>query len=300
MSRDLDHIVAGPMDLPALPDFEIVRVRSGAWSIRSRRFGEVCHPGSGPYAEAEALYVHGLDLPARMQASRSPFVVWDVGLGGAANAVAIIQAARPLAVSLHVISFDLSLAQLEFAVSHAETLEYFGDLAGIARRLLDEPTLEFRHGAAMIRWDRILTDFPQWLRSAKGASDFDPDAILFDPHSPAANPEMWTLPLFAALARRIPKERPSSLATYSRSTAVRSALLLGGWYVGYGPRIDSREETTVAANQPALAGRLLDQRWLLRARRSHAAEPWIEPPFIPRPLTDDNWAKLRDHPQFTG
>jgi hypothetical protein len=38
-------------------DHELVRTRAGHLAVRSRRAGEVIHPGVGPRVEAERLYV---------------------------------------------------------------------------------------------------------------------------------------------------------------------------------------------------------------------------------------------------
>jgi hypothetical protein len=47
----------------------------------------------GPEAEAEALHVRQLRLPERLR-TRGEFVIWDVGLGAAANAIAVLRAIR--------------------------------------------------------------------------------------------------------------------------------------------------------------------------------------------------------------
>src|SRR5438093_5271447 len=95
-----------------------------------------------------------------------------------------------------------------------------------------------------------------------------PHAILFDPFSPAKNPAMWTLPLFANLFRLLDPQRPCALATFSRSTMTRTALLLGGFHVGRGLGIGNKEETTIAANTLELLAEPLDRQWLLRVRTS--------------------------------
>ena len=278
--------------------FELVRARHGALAIRSREFNEACHPGIGPRAEAEALYVRGLDLPLRLASTARTFVVWDVGLGGAANAATVIEAARSIQCRLHLISFDRTLAPLEFALGHAAELGYFGEAAGWAGRLLQEPEVRGRLGEEEICWQRAVDDFPTLMANAPVGAWPAPDAILFDPHSPAANPEMWTLPLFTALYRRLDPTRPCALATYSRRTAVRAALLLAGFRVGIGEATATKEETTVAANDPGLLAAALGARWLERAGRSHAAEPWTGPPFRESPLTPGTRERLGRHPQF--
>ena len=63
----------------------------------SASYGEKIHPGLGPAAEAEALYVRQLQLRERLQNHAGEFVIWDVGLGAAANALAVLRATREIA-----------------------------------------------------------------------------------------------------------------------------------------------------------------------------------------------------------
>ena len=50
---------------------------------------------------------------------------------------------------------------------------------------------------------------------------------------------MWSQPLFAELYRLLDPARPCALATYSRSTMLRVALLLAGFFVGTGDATDA-------------------------------------------------------------
>ena len=47
-------------------------------------------------AEAEALYVKQLSLVERVREQEGEFVIWDVGLGAAANALTVLRAAREI------------------------------------------------------------------------------------------------------------------------------------------------------------------------------------------------------------
>jgi len=125
-----------------------------------------------------------------------------------------------------------------------------------------------------------------------------PHAILFDPYSPKKNPAMWTVPLFAGLFRQLDPQRPCALATFTRSTMARAALLLGGFFVGVGHPSGLKEETTVAANRPDLLDEPLDRRWLERTKRSHSAEPLGGPVYRQAPLSPETRGKLRQHLQF--
>ena len=48
-------------------------------------------------AEAEALYVNQLRLRERLADHAGEFVIWDVGLGAAANALTVLRATREIA-----------------------------------------------------------------------------------------------------------------------------------------------------------------------------------------------------------
>ncbi|MCC6234922.1 MAG: hypothetical protein IT580_19925 [Verrucomicrobiales bacterium] len=296
----------GPPSPPAPPsgdpasDFDLVPLRQGRIGIRSRRYQEVCHPGVGPAEEAEQLYVSGLDLPRRWREGAEEFVVWDVGLGGGANAVAVLAAARRTEVRLRLLSFDHSLDPLAFAFQHREALGYFQDLDPLVARFLGEGAATLDMNPGRLRWDFVAGDFAAALThpNASPAALPAPQAILFDPHSPRVNPEMWTLPLFTALRARVAPALPCTLATYSRSTSVRVALLLAGWWVGTGSGTGTKEETTVAATDSSLLRHPLEASWLGRARRSGAAEPWVTPPHHAQPLSERSWEALQRHPQF--
>jgi tRNA U34 5-methylaminomethyl-2-thiouridine-forming methyltransferase MnmC len=125
-----------------------------------------------------------------------------------------------------------------------------------------------------------------------------PHAILFDAYSPARNPAMWTLPLFSNLFQVLDPRRPCAMPTYSRSTILRVTLLLAGFFVGVGHATGEKEETTIAANDLSLISQPLDARWLERARRSHSAEPMIEPVYRIAPLSAKSREQLHAHPQF--
>ena len=75
--------------------YKIVKLASGVHSVHSLAERETFHPVIGPVAEAEALYVKQLRLPERLAAHSGEFVIWDVGLGAAANVLTVLRAIRP-------------------------------------------------------------------------------------------------------------------------------------------------------------------------------------------------------------
>jgi tRNA U34 5-methylaminomethyl-2-thiouridine-forming methyltransferase MnmC len=256
------------------------------------------HPGPGPTAEAEALYVRQLKLAARLAAHTGEFVVWDVGLGGAANALALLRASRELKGTTRLVSFDHSPEPLAFASRHRVELGYFTGYEAAVEQLLKQHHVEFTDGSRQVAWHFRQADFPKFIGSTEAATLAKPHAVMFDAFSPARNPEMWTLPLFSHLHALLDPSRPCALATYSRSTLVRVALLLAGFFVGRGLATGLKEETTVAANRLALLDNPLDKLWLQRAQKSGSAEPLADAVYQQAPLTAGTHARLRAHVQF--
>jgi len=277
--------------------YKLVRLASGDHSIHSLAHGETFHPVIGPVAEAEALYVNQLRLRERLKNHVGEFVIWDVGLGAAANALTVLRATREFACPIRLASFDNTIEPLTFAFQNAAALGYFGGYETQVEAILKQYAIQFTDGAREVNWQLHLGDFPTLLaRESKFGAP--PHAILFDAYSPAKNPAMWSLPLFTRLFQLLDPKRPCALPTYSRSTIMRVTLLLAGFYVGVGHATGKKEETTIAANTLELIDEPLDARWLDRARRSHSAEPMIENIYRIAPLTPESWEKLRAHPQF--
>lgn len=279
--------------------YELVRLASGAWSVRSLAEGETFHPVVGPSAEAEALYLHQLRLVERMRAHRGEFVIWDVGLGSAANPLTVLRATRELATPVRLLSFDRTLAPLHFGLAHADRLSYFAGYELVIRQLCAEQVVEFRNGHQPVHWAARVADFPHLLSTPTAEVWPKPHAILYDAFSPARNPEMWTLPLFTRLFRLLDSARPCALPTYSRSTLLRVTLLLAGFFVGAGHATGEKEETTIAANTLSLIERPLDRRWLARARRSTSAEPLRTAAYCQSRLGQDTIQRLEEHQQFS-
>lgn len=304
--------------------YQLVQLTNGSHSLHSLAYGETFHPVIGPVAEAEALYVNQLRLRERLKDHTGEFVIWDVGLGAAANALTVLRAAREFPCPIRLVSFDNTIEPIKFALQNAGALGYFDGYEKHLEAMVDQHEIRFNDGSHEVNWRLYLGDFPTLIaRSSRGSealassgfgvqrSDPEnepphvgcysfppPHAILFDAFSPAKNPAMWTLPLFANLFRLLDPQRPCAMPTYSRSTIMRVTLLLAGFHVGVGHATGEKEETTIAANTLELLSEPLDHRWLDRARRSHSAEPMVESVYRISPLSPASWEKLQAHPQF--
>jgi len=280
------------------PAYKLVKLANGTHSVHSVAVGESFHPAIGPVAEAEALYVRQVRLVERLQKHSGEFVIWDIGLGAAANALTALSAVRHLDCSIRLCSFDSTLEPLEFALHHKMELGYFDGYEQPLRQLLGEHRVAFTPGRTRVNWDLQLADFPDWLGSRAAEQIARPHLILFDPFSPAKNPAMWTLPVLTRLFQLLDPARACALANFSRSTMFRVTLLLAGFFVGVGQATGNKEETTVAANARDLIETPLDRRWLERAQRSDSAEPLREPAYRRAPLSPETREQLRMHLQF--
>ncbi len=240
----------------------MVRVPGGAVSLRSMEHGETFHPGIGPMEEACLLHVAQHGVGGRLAARGGEFVVWDVGLGAGANALAMLEAAREGGwQGVMVRSFDTTLEALRFAWTHAEELGYPARWKGEIGELLERGRVE----AGGLRWEVEVGDFRQWLER-EGVER--PRVVMFDPYSPGRNPEMWTREVFEGI--RLVADEECTLTSYSRSTVTRVKLLRAGWCVGRGAATGEKTETTIAATRLELLREPLGKDWLGRVRRSRA------------------------------
>jgi S-adenosylmethionine-dependent methyltransferase len=304
---------------PVVPQegtYQIVRLANGVHSVRSVADDEVFHPVVGPVAEAEALYVRQVRLTDRLADGGGSYVVWDVGLGAAANALTVLRAARPFSRPIHLVSFDQTTDPLRFALENRATLGYLEEYQEVLEEMLARGRARFRNGSHDVLWDLVRGDFPGWVRSANAKPAHagqpalveiertdpygveSPHLILYDAFSPAKNPAMWTLPVFQGLFARLARDRRCLMPTYSRSTLLRVTLLLAGFHVGAGHATGEKEETTIAANSLEALEEPLPRGWLDRVRRSRSAEPLTVASYIQRPLSAENWRRLLEHPQF--
>lgn len=282
---------AAPEPAGSAPSHEVVRIRSGAWAMLDRTSGEVMHPIDGPCVEAERLYVQASRLEQRLcQPGPSPLVVLDVGLGAGSNAAAALRACAALPAGrrpLRLLSIDRSRAALELASmrEHAAAFGWSGAERDAARMLLQTG----RYEGPGIEWQLCEDDALAALAALAREPGLGADVVFWDPFSPAANPELWTLGAFRALSRIC--RAGASVHTYSGATRVRSALLLAGFRVGVGQKIAEGKFATVAVLGPGGLEQPLDRRWLERLARSTAAFP----PDAPV----DALALVRALPQFS-
>jgi queuine tRNA-ribosyltransferase len=300
---DLDNPAVDPGPKKTKPPtrgaYRIHTAREGFASILHVDSGEIMHSRTPPMEEARRLYIEQSHLAERVRPIQSaePLVIWDVGLGAAANAMGAIrcyeeQAACGPVRPLHIISFENDLDSLRLAFEYNELFTYLrhSGPAGILKTGRWESRLH-----PGLSWTLVPGNFQESMTLAPEP----PEVIFYDMFSGKTNGDQWTLAafrrLFAACAGR-----PAELFTYTVSTASRAALLVAGFLVARGRSTGAKQETTIAftpaAKDAPLASRheLLGPEWLAKWQRSAARIPeWL--------AAEEREAfeqAILDHPQF--
>jgi queuine tRNA-ribosyltransferase len=284
-----------------LGDYEIHTAWEGWSNIRQISSGEIMHSRTAPMEEARGLYIEQSRLAERVRLApgesaenATPLVIWDVGLGAAANAMAAIrcyedQAAAGPVRPMQIISFENDLDSLRLAFRHNREFPYLRH-AGPAG-LLEEGRWQSRTHPGL-SWVLLEGDFLTTLAAAPAP----PDLIFYDMFSPKATSNPWTLTAFHKVFAAC-VGRPTELFTYTCSTANRVALLAAGFYVARGRNAGEKTETTIALTPAAAAATphaLLGAEWLEKWGRSTAKIP----SEIPAAEHYTFEQLIRTHPQF--
>lgn len=243
--------------------FALSKAKDGSVSICHSESGEVMHPGRDPMIEAQSLYIEQSQLVSRFENLKEgeELIIWDVGLGAAFNAMAVVHSLQEKKSKgkLKIISFEKDLDALRLALFHPAEFTHLRHKA--PHELLENST--FYHDN--ICWELIEGDFLETFEKAPL-----PDLIYFDPFSSKTDSEMWSLKTFEKLFLYI-QSKNCSLFNYTASTVIRTRLLLAGFYVSHGKASPPKEETTVAHTQKDNPhARLLCEAWLSKWERSDA------------------------------
>jgi queuine tRNA-ribosyltransferase len=284
-----------PANLPVFTPLscELVTLASGAIALRDRITGEVMHPGVGPQAEAETLYLAPSRLAHRLCEPGAPLVLWDVGLGGGALAAgaAAIALQRAGRRRLDIVSFecDLSAFRLVLASPHAERMG-LGHANSEVRLAAEAVAERGYYESDALHWRLVEGAVPATLGEHRHAQAH---IVFWDLFSPNVHPELWSRAAFEVLRECV--DDTCTVHTYSAATAVRTSMLLAGFFVGSGVAIGAKRETTEAASMASGLRAPLGQAFLLRVGRSTAA-------FSADVLTgcgaERALTMLRSHPQF--
>jgi queuine tRNA-ribosyltransferase len=274
--------------------FEVVASDSCA-RVRHLASGEVMHPIDHPDREAERVYVAqsrriAQALATKPEGAPRPLIVWDVGLGAAHNAMALVRVldAADQHVPVELVSFERDLDALRLALAN---LKQFVHLRHAAPNVVNARGRFERPG---LSWRLCEGDFAETF-----ARQPPPDVIFWDPFSVKVDRPMWSFALFRALHAHVAaRGTMTELFTYSASTALRSSLLAAGFFVARGVASGAKEETTIALTgvdpTAPCPYALLGTEWLARRARSTSRYPTDVAPEVHAELEH----AIAQHAQF--
>ena len=273
-----------------LGDYEIHKAWEGFSSIQQISSGEIMHSRTDPMEEARQVYVEQARLAERLrERADEPLILWDVGLGAAANAIAAIECyetvdgTRPL----QIISFENDLDPLRLAAANVESFPY------LRAELVNGIITAGEWQREKLSWKLLQGDFLSTMGQAPA-----PDVIFYDMFSPNTSPALWTAAVFRKLFG-LCRDRAAELFTYTCSTANRAALLAAGFFIARGRNAGEKIETTIALTPTAFhlakhSRDLLSCDWLAKWERSTAKFP-----SDIAPNEQSGFAKIiRGHEQF--
>jgi queuine tRNA-ribosyltransferase len=275
-AKDMDHPPAPKRkrskSLPPreIGDYAIVLNKKGTSSIQQKTSGQIMHSVSDPWEEANLLYVYQSGILDRS----GEIEVWDVGLGAATNAMALIRAVESgienqtlsPTFKLRLTSFESDLDSLKLANAHSREFQYLRHAA--PKAILENRQWVSKDGR--MEWDLIIGDFQETFKEGS-----PPDFIFYDMFSSKVDSLYWSWDFFERL-RKACGSKKTELFTYSNSTTVRSQLLRGGWWVSRGIATGPKTETTIAHLGPVPGRNTLSSDWLGRWSRSHAFDASLD------------------------
>ncbi len=268
--------------------FRVHTSTQGFASIQHEPSGEIMHSVNHPDVEAERVYVAQSVLIHEALAGTRPLVIWDVGLGAAHNAMALIRAldAAPGHSPIELVSFELDLDAFRLALAHTGP---FSHLRHPAPNILAH---RGRFERDRLTWTLVEGDFAALYPAAPR-----PDVVFYDPFSSKVDTALWSLATFRALRARL--AAPLEMLTYTASTAIRSSLLAAGFHVARGVPSGPKEETTIVflpgPGADFSSHHLLAGDWL--ARRSRSTAPFGTD--VSAELRPELEHAIASHPQFT-
>jgi tRNA U34 5-methylaminomethyl-2-thiouridine-forming methyltransferase MnmC len=197
----------------------------GSFTFFSEEFGEAFHSQNGAREEALQKFAQATQLAKLAQQGHLRLLDVCYGLGyNTAAALETIWAVNPeCRVEVYGLELDETVPQAAIAPSLIQIW------SPKVQEILKAIALEHRATSTQLTATLLIGDARQTIQTL-AQTGFQAEAIFFDPFSPRRCPQLWTVQFFAQVAHCL---APSGkLATYSRSAAVRSAMLAAGFAIG--------------------------------------------------------------------
>jgi tRNA U34 5-methylaminomethyl-2-thiouridine-forming methyltransferase MnmC len=197
----------------------------GSFTFFSAEFGETFHSRQGAKTEAFQKFAQVTELAAKSQGGTLKLLDICYGLGyNTAAALEVIWAANP-DCQVELIGLELDVTVPQAAIAPPLIASWTAPIQQILQALALTQSCTTQKLQAQL----FIGDARQTLRSLQDQG-WLADAIFFDPFSPRCCPQLWTVDFFALVVHYLAKD--GKLATYSRSAAVRAAMIAAGLAIG--------------------------------------------------------------------
>ncbi|MBW4487011.1 MAG: hypothetical protein KME12_04400 [Trichocoleus desertorum ATA4-8-CV12] len=197
----------------------------GSFTFFSEEFNETFHSSQGAKAEAFLKFAKATDLVEKAQQGRVRLldVCYGLGYNTAAALETIWTANADCQVEVYGLELDATVPQAAIAPPLIESW------SPTVQTILIALAKEHEYKSDRLHAKILLGDARQTIQSL-AASQFQADAIFFDPFSPRRCPQLWTVEFYTQVVGCLAPT--GKLATYSRSASVRSAMQAAGLCIG--------------------------------------------------------------------
>jgi tRNA U34 5-methylaminomethyl-2-thiouridine-forming methyltransferase MnmC len=199
--------------------------QDGSYTFLSTEFGETFHSSLGAKTEAFQKFVDATDLLKKVQ--QPTIRILDVCYGLGYNTAAALESIWRINPDAQVEVYGLELdATVPLGAVVPELLDCWSErVREVLQNLANTHTCQRRNLSAYL----LMGDARQGIQPLI-QQGFQADAIFLDPFSPRCCPQLWTVEFLSAVAKCLAPN--GKLSTYSRSAAVRTALLAAGLCIG--------------------------------------------------------------------
>jgi tRNA U34 5-methylaminomethyl-2-thiouridine-forming methyltransferase MnmC len=240
----------------------------GSYTFFSEEFGQTFHSKFG--AKEESIFKYAIPTLLSQKASRGHLRILDIcyGLGyNSAAALATIWRSNP-ACTVEIMALEIDRSVPVSAIEHNLLGDWEEPIPQLLTRLVSAEIVESKRLTAQL----ILGDARQTIEQVI-ARGFTADAIFLDPFSPTACPQLWTIEFIDRVAKCCAPD--GIIATYSCASAVRTALVATGLFVGDSSPVGRKSPGTIASFTASQLTPLSQQE--LEHLQTRAAIPYRDP-----------------------
>ncbi len=240
----------------------------GSYTFFSEEFGQTFHSKFG--AKEESIFKYAIPTLLAQKASRGQLRILDIcyGLGyNSAAALATIWRSNPNCM-VEIIALELDRSVPVSAIEHNLLGDWEEPIPQLLTQLVNIETVESERLTAQL----ILGDARQTIGQVL-VRGFKADAIFLDPFSPTACPQLWTIEFIDQVAKCCASD--GIIATYSCASAVRTALVSAGLFVGDSIPVGRKSPGTIASFNASQLTPLSQQE--LEHLQTRAAIPYRDP-----------------------